>query len=59
MSTHDPPLLRVSLHEQDMSSLMEQFPKVSRTEISDVVSNHGPMRHDVERELERISSRKR
>ncbi|MGZ5037829.1 MAG: hypothetical protein ACXWG1_12855 [Usitatibacter sp.] len=52
-------MLRVTLHEQDMRSLMDQFPKLSRTEISDVVMHHGPMRRDVESELERISTRKR
>jgi bisphosphoglycerate-dependent phosphoglycerate mutase len=52
-------MLRVSLHEDDVRSLMEQFPKLSRTEISDVVMNFGPMRRDVEAELDRISARKR
>ncbi|MGZ5066479.1 MAG: hypothetical protein ACXWG3_01185 [Usitatibacter sp.] len=61
MPIHDPQrdMLRVTLHEQDMRSLMDQFPKLSRTEISDVVMHHGPMRRDVESELERISTRKR
>ena len=52
-------MLRVTLHEEDLRSLMEQFPKLSRTEISDVVMNHGPMRSDVERQLEIVSARKR
>lgn len=62
MPNHSDPsrdILRVTLHEQDMNALMEQFPKLSRTEISDVVTHHGPMRSAVENELERISSRKR
>ena len=61
MTNQDPArqMLRVTLHEEDLRSLMEQFPKLSRTEISDVVMNHGPMRSDVERELDRISGHKR
>ena len=51
--------LRVTLHERDMQSLMEQFPKLTRTEISDVVTRHGPMRAAVESELDRISRLKR
>jgi hypothetical protein len=51
--------LRVTLHEQDLQSLMQQFPKLTRTEISDVISNHGPLRADVEAALESISARKR
>jgi bisphosphoglycerate-dependent phosphoglycerate mutase len=56
---HPRDMLRVTLHEDDLRTLMEQFPKLSRTEISDVISNHGPLRADVERALERISERKR
>jgi hypothetical protein len=52
-------MLRVTLHEQDLQSLMQAFPKLTRTEISDVISNHGPLRADVESALERISERKR
>src|SRR5947207_13240165 len=37
-------LLRVTLYEHDMQSLMGQFPKLTRTEISDIVARHGPMR---------------
>ena len=51
-------LLRVTLHEDDMRSLMNEFPKLSRTEISDIVMNFGPMRRDVEAQLETISARK-
>lgn len=51
--------LRVTLQERDMQELMANFPMLSRTEISDVVSRHGPMRDRVEAELKRISSGKR
>jgi hypothetical protein len=51
--------IRVTLHEQDLQSLMQQFPKLTRTEISDVVSDRGPLRADVEAVLESISARKR
>jgi hypothetical protein len=52
-------MLRVTLHEQDMQSLMTQYPMLTRTEISDVITRHGPLRGAVEAELARISSRKR
>ena len=51
--------LRVTLQERDLAELMAQFPKISRTEICDVVARFGPMRLAVERELERISAGKR
>ena len=51
--------LRVTLNDGTMRELMEKFPKLTRTEISDVVSSHGPMRDAVEQELQRISGRKR
>jgi hypothetical protein len=51
--------LRVTLNDGVLRELMEKFPKLSRTEIADVVSSHGPMRETVEGELQRISSRKR
>lgn len=51
-------LLRVTLQEPEIRDLMAQFPKLSRTEISDVISRKGPMRHDVETELTVLSSRK-
>jgi hypothetical protein len=53
-----PGVLRVSLQEPELQELMRQFPKLSRTEISDVISRYGPMRNDVETELLLISSRK-
>ena len=52
-------MLRVTLHEHDMSSLMDQYPKLTRTEISDVVTRHGPMRAVVEAELTKVSNLKR
>lgn len=51
-------VLRVSLHEQDLQDLLSRFPKLSRTEISDVISRHGPMRGAVEAELLRVSGNK-
>ena len=57
--THDPKReLRVSLREHDLAELMTQFPKLTRTEISDAVARRGPMRVDVEAELERLSALK-
>jgi len=53
------PMLRVTLQEHDVLSLMAQFPKLSRTEISDIVAHYGPMRAAVESELARVSSFKR
>jgi hypothetical protein len=52
-------MLRVTLHEHDVRSLMAQYPKLTRTEISDVITRHGPMRVVVEEVLERISELKR
>ena len=52
-------MLRVTLHEHEVQSLMEEFPKLTRTEISDIVTRHGPMRGDVEAELEKVSRLKR
>ena len=52
-------MLRVTLHEHDMRLLMEQFPKLTRTEISDVITRHGPMRAAVIDHLEKVSSLKR
>ena len=57
--THDPKReLRVSLREPDVRELMEEFPKLTRTEITDTVSRHGPMRVEVEAELRRLSALK-
>jgi len=53
------PMLRVTLQEHEVLSLMAQFPKLSRTEIADIVARHGPMRAAVESELARVSSFKR
>ncbi len=52
-------MLRVTTHEHDMQSLMSQYPKLTRTEISDIVTRHGPMRATVEAELESVSRLKR
>jgi hypothetical protein len=51
--------LRVSVRERDVNELMERFPKLTRTEISDVITRSGPMRAAVEAELRRLSSVKR
>ena len=51
--------LRVSVHEHDIQSLMERFPKLTRTEVVDVITRAGPLRGAVESELERISATKR
>jgi hypothetical protein len=51
-------MLRVSLLDGDVQDLMGQFPKLSRTEICDVISREGPMREAVEHELARISAKK-
>jgi hypothetical protein len=52
-------VLRVSLHGTEILSLMARYPKLTRTEITDVVTRAGPMRVDVDRELTRLSSLKR
>ena len=52
-------LLRVSLQESELRELMAQYPKLSRTEICDVITRKGPMRNDVETELQLLSGRKR
>jgi len=51
--------LRVSLQDSDVRDLMDQFPKLSRTEIVDVITREGPLRHKVEAELARVSDAKR
>jgi len=57
--THNPMRdIRVSLREPDIAELMSEFPKLSRTEITDAVTRHGPMRVDVEAELKRLSDLK-
>jgi hypothetical protein len=38
---------------------MEQYPKLTRTEVVDVIGRHGPFRSTVELELGRISAAKR
>ena len=51
--------LRVSVHEHDIQGLMRQFPKLTRTEVVDVIGRAGPMRSMVEEALARISGAKR
>ena len=51
--------LRVILQERELADLMERYPKLTRTEIADVIRARGPMRRDVEDELERLSKAKR
>jgi hypothetical protein len=50
--------IRVTVREPDILELMHEFPKLSRTEITDAVTRHGPMRVDVETELRRLSALK-
>jgi hypothetical protein len=51
--------LRVMVSDASLRELMQMFPKLSRTEIADVISRCGPMREAVEGELQRISTHKR
>jgi hypothetical protein len=51
--------LRVNQQEQEILELVSQFPMLTRTEISDVIHRHGPMRAAVEAELRRLSAGKR
>lgn len=51
--------LRVSVHEHEIQALQERFPKLSRTEVLDIIGRKGPMRAEVESELERVSAIKR
>jgi hypothetical protein len=58
MDTQDP-TLRVSVHEHEIVALQEKYPKLTRTEVLDIIGRKGPMRAQVESELERISAIKR
>ena len=51
--------LRISPQEPEVRELAQEFPMLSRTEISDVILRFGPMRSAVEAELLRLSGRKR
>lgn len=51
--------LRVSLQEPDVRELLERFPKLSRTEVTDAITRFGPMRSVVEVELARLAGAKR
>jgi len=57
--SRQPDFLRVGLQEQEIAELMQRYPKLTRTEIADIVSAKGPMRHHVEQELARLSDAKR
>jgi hypothetical protein len=52
-------VLRVSVHEHDIQSLLERYPKLTRTEVVDIIGRHGPMRLAVEDELKKLSALKR
>ena len=52
-------VLRVSVHEHEIQGLMRQFPKLTRTEVVDVIGRVGPMRATVEETLAKISDAKR
>jgi hypothetical protein len=52
-------LLRVSSHEHEIALLMEKYPKLTRTEVIQVIDHRGPMRDAVESELDRLSTVKR
>ncbi len=52
-------VLRVNQREPEVRELAQQFPMLSRTEISDVIQRCGPMRVAVEAELVRLSGCKR
>lgn len=58
MDTQDQ-ALRVSVHEHEIKALQERYPKLTRTEVMDIIGRTGPMRAEVESELERISAIKR
>ena len=51
--------LRVSVHEHEIQALQQRFPKLTRTEVVDIIGRKGPMRAEVESELERVSATKR
>jgi len=59
MTEQNSDFLRVSIHERDIQLLMGEYPKLTRTEVVDVIGRHGPFRTAVESELERISAAKR
>jgi hypothetical protein len=51
--------LRVSSHEHEIQFLLGRYPKLSRTEVVQVIDHRGPMRAAVETELDRLSRMKR
>jgi hypothetical protein len=52
-------MLRVSSHEHEIQLLLEKYPKLTRTEVVQMIDRHGPMRASVESELEKLSATKR
>lgn len=59
MQEHDGYELRISSHEHEIHDLMGKYPKLTRTEVMDVIRRLGPMRAAVESELDRLSAAKR
>jgi hypothetical protein len=51
--------LRVSSHEHEIQILLGKYPKLTRTEVVQVIDHRGPMRAAVETELDRLSATKR
>jgi hypothetical protein len=51
--------LRVSSHEHEIQLLLDRYPKLTRTEVIQVIDHRGPMRAAVETELARLSGTKR
>ena len=49
----------VSSHEHELQLLLEKYPKLTRSEVVQVIDHRGPMRAPVELELERLSTLKR
>jgi hypothetical protein len=50
----DEDVLRVPLHGTEVLSLMARFPRLTREQITEVVTRVGPLRADVEAELQRL-----
>jgi hypothetical protein len=54
----DEDALRVTLRGTDVLSLMARFPRLTRDDITAVVTRVGPLRAEVEAELERLCAAK-
>ena len=52
-------VLRVTSHEHEIRLLLQKYPKLTRTEVVQVIDRRGPMRAAVETELDKISAAKR